>query len=221
MVKSKSLKKFLVAISIMGLTLSVVGCSSSNNSKDETSETKVEASNFTPVEFTYSDGVFDKGNRNADRSTPNYNDHSHPPGNAFLPEPGGCNPQRIAHMKGRTDAGVGIHRIDDAKKLCQNIVSGKHIRAQILPVGENDIHRHSDNLGDDDIGLQFLEAVHAVEQKIQQRSHDQQIPAHIRNDEPFAERHHIIQPTINRIAVFFRNQILSKKIQDKVSSPSQ
>ena len=58
MVKSKSLKRFLVAISIIGLTLNSVGCSSSNN-KSETSETKVEASNFTPVEFTYSDGAKD------------------------------------------------------------------------------------------------------------------------------------------------------------------
>jgi iron complex transport system substrate-binding protein len=38
--------------------LNSVGCSSSNN-KSETSETKVEASNFTPVEFTYSDGAKD------------------------------------------------------------------------------------------------------------------------------------------------------------------
>lgn len=58
MVKSKSLKRFLVAISIVGLTLSAVGCSASNN-KSKTSETKVEASNFSPIEFTYSDGAKD------------------------------------------------------------------------------------------------------------------------------------------------------------------
>ncbi|WP_296645433.1 ABC transporter substrate-binding protein [Romboutsia sp. 13368] len=57
MIKSLSLKKFLAAISIMGLTLSVVGCSSSNESKDDVSENKIEQSNFTPVEFTYSDGA--------------------------------------------------------------------------------------------------------------------------------------------------------------------
>ena len=59
MIKSSSLKRFLVAISIMGLTLSVVGCSSSNENKDKVSESKVEQSNFTPVEFTYSDGAKD------------------------------------------------------------------------------------------------------------------------------------------------------------------
>jgi len=58
MVKSKSLKRFLVAISIIGLTLSAVGCSS-NNKESEITETKVEASNFSPVEFTYSDGAKD------------------------------------------------------------------------------------------------------------------------------------------------------------------
>lgn len=59
MIKSSSLKKFLLAISIMGLTLSIMGCSSSNENKDEVSESKVEQSNFTPVEFIYSDGAKD------------------------------------------------------------------------------------------------------------------------------------------------------------------
>lgn len=59
MIKSISLKRFLVAISIIGLTLTAVGCSSSNDKKDENPETKVEASNFKPVEFTYSDGAKD------------------------------------------------------------------------------------------------------------------------------------------------------------------
>ena len=59
MIKSSSLKRFLVAISIMGLTLSVVGCSSSNENKDEVTENKIEQSNFTPVEFIYSDGAKD------------------------------------------------------------------------------------------------------------------------------------------------------------------
>ena len=59
MIKSSSLKRFLVAISIMGLTLSVVGCSSSNENNDEVTENKYEQCNFTPVEFTYSDGAKD------------------------------------------------------------------------------------------------------------------------------------------------------------------
>lgn len=57
MIKSYSLKKFLIILSIAGLSLNVVGCSSS---KDDTNtgnqETVVESSSFTPVEFTYSDG---------------------------------------------------------------------------------------------------------------------------------------------------------------------
>ena len=59
MIKSYSLKRFLIILSIAGLTLSAVGCSSTNNSKDEAPEAKVEESNFIPVEFTYSDGVKD------------------------------------------------------------------------------------------------------------------------------------------------------------------
>lgn len=55
MIKSDSLKRFLIILSIAGLTLSGVGCSSSNDSKNEVSEAKIEETNFTPVEFTYSD----------------------------------------------------------------------------------------------------------------------------------------------------------------------
>ena len=61
------------------------------------------------------------------------------------------------------------------------------------------------DLSDDDIGLHLLKAVHAVQQEIQQRSHDQQIPAYIRNYKPFAKRHHIVQPTMHRIAVIRRD----------------
>lgn len=55
MIKNKRLRTFIVLLSIMGVTLGVTGCSS--NDKKEESETKVEASNFSPVEFTYSDGA--------------------------------------------------------------------------------------------------------------------------------------------------------------------
>ncbi|MGL5346097.1 MAG: ABC transporter substrate-binding protein [Peptostreptococcaceae bacterium] len=57
---NKNLRRFLITLTITGLALSVVGCSS-NPSKDGdvSPETKVESSNFTPVTFTYSDGVKD------------------------------------------------------------------------------------------------------------------------------------------------------------------
>ena len=60
MVKSKSLRRFLAVLSIVGISLSAVGCS--NNSKESGSETpnsSVEASNFKTVEFVYSDGAKD------------------------------------------------------------------------------------------------------------------------------------------------------------------
>ena len=56
MINSKSLRKFLVVLAIAGLTLNIVGCSS-NSSQEENFESKVEDSNFKPVEFVYSDGV--------------------------------------------------------------------------------------------------------------------------------------------------------------------
>ncbi len=59
MVKSKSLKRFLVVLAIAGLTLNVVGCSSKNKENNDKPQTKVEASNFKPVEFVYSDAAKD------------------------------------------------------------------------------------------------------------------------------------------------------------------
>ena len=59
MVKSKSLKRFILALSIASITIGVVGCSSSNDKKDETTASKVETSNFSPIEFVYSDGAND------------------------------------------------------------------------------------------------------------------------------------------------------------------
>ena len=59
MVKSKSLKRFILALSIASITIGVVGCSSSNDKKDETTASKIEESNFSSVEFVYSDGAND------------------------------------------------------------------------------------------------------------------------------------------------------------------
>lgn len=124
-------------------------------------------------------------------------------------------------MKGRAHPGIGVHRIDNAKKLRQNIVPGKYIRAQILPVWENAIDRHGNDLGDDDIRLHLLKAVYAVQQEIQQRSYDQKVPAHVGNNKPFTEGHHIIQPGMDRIAVFCGNQILCQHIQCQITDPAK
>lgn len=61
MMKSKSFKRFLTGISVVGLSLSLVACSADDGEKDKANEpeAKIEESNFTPVEYTYSDGAKD------------------------------------------------------------------------------------------------------------------------------------------------------------------
>lgn len=59
MIKSKSLRRFLAVLMVAGISLSVVGCSSDKKETSQTPETQVAESNFTPVEFTYSDGAKD------------------------------------------------------------------------------------------------------------------------------------------------------------------
>ncbi|MGL6106448.1 ABC transporter substrate-binding protein [Romboutsia sp.] len=56
--KSLSLRRFLIVLAIAGISLSVVGCSSKEDNKDNAKpETKIESSNFKPVQFVYSDGA--------------------------------------------------------------------------------------------------------------------------------------------------------------------
>ncbi|MGL5315949.1 MAG: ABC transporter substrate-binding protein [Peptostreptococcaceae bacterium] len=54
---NKNLRKFLIILSVAGLSLNVVGCSNKGNEGNVSPETKVESTNFKPVSFTYSDGA--------------------------------------------------------------------------------------------------------------------------------------------------------------------
>ena len=73
---------------------------------------------------------------------------------------------------GATDALVELCRAFD---IPAPLWLNKHVRefdefrrTQFLPAGIEDIHRCCQQLGDEDIGLQFFEAVHAVKKKISQ-----------------------------------------------------
>ena len=128
----------------------------------------------------------------------------------FCPDRGDT--QRVRHMQRRADTGIGIEGIQKADTAGQKIVIGKHFGAQILPCGVKDIAKHCQNLSNHDIGLQPLEAIHMVKQKISKGKNDQHIPKGIRNEEPFAKWDPIIQPNMDRMTVFRRDQILRKKV---------
>ncbi|RDY24908.1 iron ABC transporter substrate-binding protein [Romboutsia maritimum] len=60
MIKSRSLRRFLVVLTIAGLSLSVVGCSGKASQEgSEKPAAAVESTKFEPVKFVYSDGVKD------------------------------------------------------------------------------------------------------------------------------------------------------------------
>lgn len=56
---NKNLRKFIATIAMVGVVVSLVGCSNNNQPRDGELNTKVEASNFETVKFTYSDGAKD------------------------------------------------------------------------------------------------------------------------------------------------------------------
>jgi hypothetical protein len=94
-------------------------------------------------------------------------------------------------------------------------------RAQVLAVGKEYIDRHGNDLGDDDKDLQPLKTVHVVKQKISQRDNDQKIPKNIGDQKNLAKRDQIIDGTMNDIATFCRDQVLSKNEENKVDYPAK
>ena len=56
MVKSKGLKKVIALMTIAGITIGVVGCSTNAQKENKATDSKVETSNFKTVEYVYSDG---------------------------------------------------------------------------------------------------------------------------------------------------------------------
>lgn len=70
-------------------------------------------------------------------------------------------------------------------------------------------------------GLQALEAIHIVKQKVSQREYDQQIPECIRDQEPFVKGNDVVQPHMHRPTALSRNQILRQEIQRKIYDPAK
>lgn len=162
-----------------------------------------------------------KGHRNANHSTPHCNKDPPAFGRIFLPAPCRCNSKRESHMQGWTYPGIGVQGINDANQFCHDILSWKHQWPELLPAGTGNIDHNSSDLGDDEIDLQFFEAVYIIQQKIHKRSDDQKIPAHIRNHKPLAKWNHIIQPTVNQMTSFHRDQVLGQYIEHQITNPSQ
>ena len=123
-------------------------------------------------------------------------------------------------MKRRAHAGGRILPVQQSNTRRKEILSGKHLRAHILPVGIDDINRHGHHLGDDDENLELLEALHVVQHQVQQRKHDQKIPEYVGNQEPLAEGNQIVDPAVDHMAAFLGNQVFRQKIHDKVADPA-
>lgn len=87
----------------------------------------------------------------------------------------------IGHVQRWAHIGVGIKEVQKRNALGQKIVPGELGRPQILTIGKENIYDRGHNLRDDDKGLKPFEAIHIVQEKIQQRANNQQIPKHIRD----------------------------------------
>ena len=102
-------------------------------------------------------------------------------------------------MQRRENTGVGIKRVNQGHKLCQNIVPLKEHRTQILTAWIQNVDRHSHGLSDHDEYGKFPEAVNIIQHEIQQGADDQKIPGHIKDQEELIKWNEIIQPAVNHM----------------------
>ena len=124
-------------------------------------------------------------------------------------------------MKGGTNICAGIKAVQKTHTPGKYILPGEFCGPQILSVGKQDIHRHGDDLGDDDIHRELFEAVNIVKQENEQTACHQHIPKYIGDDKDLAKGDQIIQKTVDGGAAFDRDQIFRKEIQEKVADPAQ
>ncbi len=94
------------------------------------------------------------------------------------------------------------------------------LRAKILPGRINNIASHSYKLCHDQKSLQFPKAFHIVEQIVQQGSYYQQEPSAVEYGKVLVEGDQIIQPDVNRVAFFDRNDIFRQKIEQDINYPA-
>jgi len=124
-------------------------------------------------------------------------------------------------MQGRANTGVGIKAVKQSDTSGKKIISREYLWPEILSAGKKDVDGHGNHLSNDDIGLQTLEAVYIVQQKVSEGENNERIPKNIRYQKPLTEWYHIIQPHVHRCAVFSRDQIFCEEVQNKVTDPTE
>ena len=75
------------------------------------------------------------------------------------------------------------------------------------------------HLGDEDVQVQFPEALHVVQEVVQQTAEHQYIPAGVEDQEILVEGNEVVQEAVHHVAAFRRDQIFRQKIQREIHDP--
>ena len=115
---------------------------------------------------------------------------------------------------------VRVGGVDARDEPCGDVLALKHQRAQILPVRERDVKQHDRDEADADEGCEALEVLRVPKQQIHTHNGEQPVPETVGENEPFAERDHIVQRHVHGIIVACDNMLGNVK-DDEIDHPDR
>ena len=128
---------------------------------------------------------------------------------------------RVGHVQRGEHARGGVKGVDKGHQTAQEIVAHEDLGPQILPRRVEDIDRHRDDLRDEDELGQPREAFDIVQQAVDQRAEDEQVPEDVEDGEILAEGDHVVQRAMDRMADLRRDQVFGEKVEAEVEDPAE
>ena len=123
-------------------------------------------------------------------------------------------------MQRGADPRGGVKGVNKAHQGGEQVLPLEDLRPQILAAGPEHIAEHRHHLGHDDELLQVAEVVHIAEKGVEQRAEDQEIPAHIEDQEKLVEGDQVVQPAVDGRAALPGDQVLRDEVHDEVEDPA-
>ena len=117
--------------------------------------------------------------------------------------------------------GGSVHRVEKAHHTAQEIVPGKYRRAQILTAGVQQEHHRGHGHGNAQELTVAAEGIHIIQKRIQVDAHDENVPAHIKNQKKLAKRNSIVQNAVHHMVALGGVKQLNQKITQQIRRPEQ
>ena len=117
--------------------------------------------------------------------------------------------------------GGGVHRVEKAHHTAQEIVPWQLRRAQILTAGVQQEHHRGHGHGNAQELTVAAEGIHIIQKRIQVDAHDENVPAHIKNQKKLAKRNFIVQNAVHHMVALGGVAGFDQEIPGKIRGPEQ